>query len=138
MYGVTPDNITRLEPGEIFCFGSNTRGCHGAGAALQALDFGAVKGVGRGLRGATYALPTKDTNIKTLPYRMVHENVLEALQMARQHPQYRWLFTQVGCGLAGLSPSRVAPMFFQDLEGNSLDTPSHICIPRLFHQLGRS
>ena len=44
----------------IFVFGSNLRGIHGKGAALHAKQkHGAVQGVGEGLRGNSYALPTK-------------------------------------------------------------------------------
>jgi hypothetical protein len=65
---ISPDNIKELKDGEIFVFGSNLAGTHGAGAAKQALKFGAVYGEGNGRCGwSTYAIPTKDKNIKTLP-----------------------------------------------------------------------
>ena len=39
---ITPDYITRLEPNEIFVFGSNLAGFHGGGAARIAYEhFGA-------------------------------------------------------------------------------------------------
>ena len=37
--------------GEIFVFGSNLRGVHGAGAARDALSLGAVMGEGIGRQG---------------------------------------------------------------------------------------
>ena len=50
MIRYTPDNITTLEPNEIFVFGSNLAGRHGGGAARIAYEkFGAVWGVGVGL-----------------------------------------------------------------------------------------
>lgn len=52
---IVPDGNT------IFVFGSNPGGVHGAGAAKTARDmFGAQKGVGEGMTGNAYALPTKD------------------------------------------------------------------------------
>ena len=46
---------------EIFVFGSNLAGRHGAGAALAALkDHGAIYGCGEGIQGQSYAIPTKD------------------------------------------------------------------------------
>ena len=42
----TPEIITELKPGEIFVFGSNLSGIHGAGAAKQAIKFGAIYGKG--------------------------------------------------------------------------------------------
>ena len=53
-------NITP-EANTIFVFGSNPKGIHGAGAAKVAMEqFGAKYGVGEGLTGNSYALPTKD------------------------------------------------------------------------------
>ncbi len=53
-------NITP-EPDTIFVFGSNPEGRHGAGSAAVAVrHFGAKFGVGRGLTGDAYALPTTE------------------------------------------------------------------------------
>lgn len=52
--------ITKLNDNEIFVFGSNPEGRHGAGAAKNALRFGAKYGIGRGICGQTYALVTKN------------------------------------------------------------------------------
>ena len=52
---IVPDGST------IMVFGSNPQGIHGAGAARYAKDmFGAKIGVGEGMTGNAYALPTKD------------------------------------------------------------------------------
>lgn len=57
----TPDLITALNPGEIFVFGSNAQGMHAGGAARFALEhFGAEWGVGEGLQGRSYAIPTME------------------------------------------------------------------------------
>nr|DAT39777.1 MAG TPA: hypothetical protein [Caudoviricetes sp.] len=46
-------------------FGSNPEGRHGAGAAKIAVtQFGAKYGIGEGLVGDSYALPTKDLRVK--------------------------------------------------------------------------
>ncbi len=52
--------IKELNDNEIFVFGSNPEGIHGAGGAKAALSFGAKYGLGRGLSGKTYALVTKN------------------------------------------------------------------------------
>ena len=55
-----------IEPEEntIFVFGSNSEGKHGAGAARVALlKFGAKYGIGEGLVGNSYAIPTKDLRV---------------------------------------------------------------------------
>jgi hypothetical protein len=36
---ITPEKITKLEPGQIFVFGSNQGGKHGKGAAKTALTW---------------------------------------------------------------------------------------------------
>lgn len=52
---ITPDANT------VFVFGSNPEGKHGLGAAKTAREqFGAQYGVGEGMTGNAYALPTKD------------------------------------------------------------------------------
>ena len=53
-------NITP-EPGTIFVFGSNPEGRHGAGSArIAVMQFGAKYGLGEGLQGQAYALPTTE------------------------------------------------------------------------------
>ena len=60
---ITPEKDT------IFVFGSNPEGRHGAGAARIAREqFGAKYGVGEGLTGNAYALPTKDLSVKFTPF----------------------------------------------------------------------
>ena len=57
--------INELKENEVFVFGSNPEGRHGAGAAKVAREqFGAVYGQGEGLQGNAYALPTKDLRVK--------------------------------------------------------------------------
>lgn len=54
-------------PKEIFVFGSNEAGRHGAGAAEYAYKhLGAQYGVGFGPAGSTFAIPTKDFNLHKL------------------------------------------------------------------------
>ncbi len=61
---ITPDRITSLKDNEIFVFGSNKEGMHGGGAARIAYeDFGAEWGVGIGMTGQCYAIPTMDRSI---------------------------------------------------------------------------
>ena len=53
----SPNYITKLQPDEIFVFGSNLAGMHGGGAARLAYQrFGAVWGQGVGLQGQSYAI----------------------------------------------------------------------------------
>jgi hypothetical protein len=98
--------------GEIFVFGSNLAGIHGAGAALVAYrHYGAKFGKGVGLSGTSYALPTKDKQIKSLPLRDIKGNVETFLEFAKEHDKSFFFITRIGCGLAGFKDSQIAPMF---------------------------
>jgi len=96
----------------IFVFGSNLAGRHGKGAALHAKKyFGALAGQGIGLQGRSYAIPTKDHKIKTLPLEIIEEHVDTFLAFARDHPEFRFQVTAIGTGLAGYRHEDIAPMF---------------------------
>ncbi len=97
---------------EIFVFGSNLAGRHGKGAALTARkDYGAVYGVGVGLTGRSYAIPTKDHYLGILPLPVIELHVMRFKQFAKENPQYTFKVTRVGCGLAGYTDEDIAPMF---------------------------
>jgi len=96
----------------VFVFGSNLAGRHGAGAALEAQQrWGAVYGCGEGRQGASYAIPTKDERIQTLPLERIAAHVESFLEHARIMSGDSFLVTAIGCGLAGYEPPDIAPMF---------------------------
>lgn len=96
----------------IFVFGSNRAGRHGAGAALHALRYwGAIYWKGEGLHGDSYAIPTKDKDIQTLPLSSIEEHVNTFIVFAASHPSLQFLVTRIGCGLAGYTDAEIAPMF---------------------------
>jgi hypothetical protein len=97
---------------KIFCFGSNLAGIHGAGAARFAVEnHGARYRQGIGLQGNSYAIPTKDRNINTLPLDDIQEHVDVFIIFAQEHPELSFEVTRIGCGLAGYTDSDIAPMF---------------------------
>lgn len=96
----------------IFVFGSNLRGRHGKGGAKFAAEFkGAVEGVGEGLSGLSYAIPTKDHAINTLPFEVVSESVKRFLEFAKEHSELQFQVSKVGCGLAGLDETMMMELF---------------------------
>lgn len=96
----------------VFVFGSNRAGLHGAGAAAFAeRRRGAVRGVGEGMTGNAYALPTKDHNIRTLPLPEIKKHVQTFLAYAEKNSTVGFQVTRVGCGLAGYSDEDIAPLF---------------------------
>lgn len=102
---------TRPGDNSIFVFGSNLAGIHGAGAAAAALNFGAEWGKGVGLSGKTYAIPTKDENIKTMRLSAIRPYIEEFVQFTKDHPGLRFFVTRIGCGLAGYTDGQIAPLF---------------------------
>lgn len=102
--------IDKLEKNQIFVFGSNPKGSHGAGAAKTAIEkFGAIKNQGRGLMGQSYGLITKnlkwdigfyekETGItydkgdyKSVSPEQISDNVLELYECARNNPDKEFL-----------------------------------------------
>lgn len=96
----------------IFVFGSNEAGVHGAGAARYAhQNCGAIWGQGFGLAGRSFAIPTKDRKIETLPLSEIAKHVGWFIAIARTMPEENFLVTRIGCGLAGYTDDQIAPMF---------------------------
>ena len=104
---ITPNHISQLAANEIFVFGSNLDGHHYCGAARIAEEkFGAIFGQGVGLQGQSYAIPTMQGGVETIrPY------VDEFIEFAKQHPEFTFLVTRIGCGIAGFQDSEIAPLF---------------------------
>lgn len=105
--------ITELLPNQIFVFGSNLYGDHAGGAAQQAEeDFGAVSGIGVGLQGQSYAIPTMDGYDRMAFY------IAQFIDFARHYPEYEFLLTAIGQGIAGYSAEEIEPLL--------LDLPSNV------------
>ena len=115
----TPEKISKLIPNEIFVFGSNLAGMHGGGAAWIAYErFGAIMGQGVGLQGQSYAIPTMQGGVETIkPY------VDEFIEFASKHPEYKFLVTKIGCGIAGFRVEEIAPLFAGAIDMDNVILP---------------
>lgn len=121
---ISSPNITELKQGEVFVFGSNKRGIHGAGAAKFAVDnFGAEWGVAEGMQGDSYAIPTKDEELRTLHEDLIDFYVGNFILYAERHPELNFLVTEIGCGLAGHDPMNIAPLFEKAFDMNNVYLP---------------
>jgi len=122
---VTPENITELKKGQVFVFGSNESGIHGAGAALTAKEkFGAEMGKGYGPTGQCFAIPTKSWDIKgILPIPVLECYIARFTEYAMMHPEKTFLVTKIGCGLAGYEPKDIAPIFSDCTHLNNIHLP---------------
>ena len=55
---------------------------------------------------------------------VIYDHVKEFLKYAEDNPDFKFLVTEIGCGLAGYHPRDVAPMFrFK---------PSNVFLPKRF------
>ena len=123
----TPDNITSLKANEVFVFGSNYAGRHGRGAALDALQFGAIPGQGTGLMGQSYGIATKGRRLEVLSLTEIGGQVRRFITFARDHPELTFLVTEIGCGLANYTPRQIAPLFGTEI-------PENVRLPASFHR----
>lgn len=114
---VTPENITSLNPNEIFVFGSNIEGKHNGGAAATALNFGAIMGQGEGIQGNSYAIPTTGTQ------KQLIDAISRFINFAAKHPELRFLVTRIGCGNAGHSPNQIAQYFIPCTKLENVSLP---------------
>ena len=123
----TPENITTIKPNEVFVFGSNLSGIHGASVALMAKQrFGAINGQGIGLQGRSYAIPTKDVNIKTLSLKHIAEYVKQFMSFSIRNPELTFFVTKIGCGLAGYNEIDIAKLFM------IYSIPDNVILPKEF------
>lgn len=116
----TPAQASRLgkidpsDETQVFVFGSNLQGVHGAGAARTARDsWGAQTGVGRGLTGRSYALPTKRTPTREgrqLSMQELEQEFAELRRVVEANPDKTFMLSPVGTGLGGYSLDEIAAL----------------------------
>jgi hypothetical protein len=132
--------LNNLAPNQIFVFGSNPEGRHGAGAAKVATDhYGAILGRGRGIMGKSYGLVTKnlsrgfvesETGIKynSAGERSVSKtnillNIIELYLYAVSKPELEFMIAYTPApNLNGYSPIEMAELFL------SVPVPNNIVL----------
>lgn len=136
--------LTKLEPNEVFVFGSNEGSStgkaptHGAGAAKDARDyFGAIQGQTRGLQGQSYAIVTKkyyDVEKSSTPQE-IEQEIKNLYEYAKQHPEKDFLVAykvDKTKNLNGYSDIEMANMF------KTSPIPSNIVFEEGFNKLVRA
>lgn len=126
----------------IFVFGSNPEGRHGAGAAKVAREqFGAVYGVGEGLTGNAYALPTKDLRVKknrslrSIPPEQIIESIRKLYETARQNPDKQFKVAYRNTDRASLNGYTGLEMIDMFLKAGSI--PTNIVFSKEWVDTGR-
>lgn len=119
---------TEPKPQDIFVFGSNLRGIHKKGAALEAVQsWGAINGQSEGLQGNAYAIPTKSSPYQELFLTEIGKYVETFKEFARTEGMRRnmvFKLTAIGTGYGGHAVSHIAPMF--------ADAPFNVHLPFQF------
>lgn len=117
--------VSSLGENEIFVFGSNLSGRHGKGAAKQAMKWGAKYGIGNGLQGKTYGIPTVNATISNkLSINHISKYVDEFIKFAKENSNYQFLVTEIGCGLAGWNVKDIAPLFKEAISVENINLPN--------------
>lgn len=141
---ITPEVITELKHNEVFVFGSNLSGIHGAGAANFACKKGwTIWGAGVGLIetsfGKSYAIATKDYTVRKLEVNIIQTQISLFLQCSLLRPELTFLVTPIGCGLAGYKPDEMAKLFFNGVDhGNWHKIFPNIHLPQSFWDTART
>lgn len=127
--------IDQLNSNQIFVFGSNTEGRHGAGAAKFAREnAGAIYGRASGLQGNSYAIITKDLRKRIHP-SISKEQIIEQIKtlyaVALENPNLEYLIAYSGSGknLNAYTPFEMAEMF------NQPPIPANIIFEETFNNL---
>lgn len=127
--------IERLNDNQVFVFGSNTEGLHGAGAAAAAYKlFGAKYGQAKGPQGKSYAIVTKDLTKDKHPSvskKYIIEQIKDLYFYAEKHPKLEFLIAYSGTGknLNYYTPEEMAEMFARPY------IPSNIVFEKSFAEL---
>ena len=122
--------VKDLRENEIFVFGSNELGIHGAGAAKTAKQWGARYGQGIGLMGRTYGIPTveKLNPYTTLSLMTIKQHVDDFIQFANKNKNKIFLVTKIGCGLAGFKDYQIAPFFKNCMNMKNIHLPGSFVV----------
>ena len=135
----TPENITSLNPNEVFVFGSNAEGAHGKGAALIAKQkFGAIQGQAEGLQGQSYAIITKkDWRVeKSSTLTEIGNGIMKFVSFASRNPDKKFYVTKIASSLAGYTIPEIKNLWKQVNEvwehDMFYDIPNNIILPKEF------
>ena len=111
----------------IYVFGSNTKGVHGAGSALIARQlFDAAPGKATGLQGRSYAIVTKvlSMGLRSVSLEDIQTQILNFYMFAAWDLGLDFYVDRIGCGLAGYKYEEIKPLFHkQEYQFDNLYLP---------------
>lgn len=152
----TPENITKLQPNQVFVFGANTAGGHGGGTAGLAQrgstssnytalpigtkgkwsEYGIVDKLMQGTEGKSFGIVTKAASIsgnslrigskRSVPLSRIEKSINALIKTANENPNLEFLVTKFGTNMAGFTEQEMKSL----LENKSL--PDNIILPKEF------
>jgi hypothetical protein len=152
----TPENITTLQPNQVFVFGANTAGGHGGGTAGIAqrgtatsnytalpvgtkgkwAEYGVVDRLMQGTEGKSFGIVTKAANIsgtslkigarRSVPLSRIEQSINALIKEANSHPELEFLVTKFGTNMAGFTIEEMKSL----LVNKTL--PDNIILPKEF------
>ena len=63
------------------------------------------------MQGQTYGIPTKNSRLRSLSLKQIKHYVNNFIRVATERQDLKFLVTEIGCGLAGFTPTDIGPMF---------------------------
>lgn len=136
-YTVDPIDKSTMFENDIFVFGSNTEGKHGAGAAKVALNlYGAIYGQAKGIQGNSYAIITKDLTKgnKSISLTTIEEQIDELIEFAINNEDKTFHVTKIGCGLGGFTIEEISQLFANKLIPENIILPKEFVLPQYHHK----
>jgi len=152
----TPENITTLQPNQVFVFGANTAGGHGGGTAGLAQrgtassnytalptgtkgkwsEYGVVDKLMQGTEGKSFGIVTKAASIsgtalkigskRSVPLSRIEQSINALINEANNHPELEFLVTKFGTNMAGFTIEEMKSL----LVGKTI--PDNIILPKEF------
>ena len=74
-------------------------------------------GQAEGMQGNSYAINSMDG------LKVLQEQAERFIHYAKEHPERTFLVTAIGCGIAGYTPSDVAPLFVKAVDVENIWLP---------------
>ena len=76
-----------------------------------------------GIQGQSYAIPTLDKNMDRINLTDLERSICRFYQYAEKNPGKVFYMTKIGCGIAGFSPSEIAPLFAKAVDVGNIWLP---------------
>ena len=121
--------VKKLKEDEIYVFPTDATGQHRKGMARRSLGWGSELGIGEGMRGATYAIPVRESPGRPrFSVSTIKGSINNLLGVARNNPTLTFLVMELDDGTTG-ELREIAPLF----ESVGTVGVSNVRIPKRYY-----